>query len=265
MIDPLATPGTKKAIPNHSSYPGAAGSPNFYGFDISAYPGDSPMQAFWTGTPFWFTGFYLGPAPRHPDTSWMEKRTVLKNMGWGFIIIYVGRQSADGQALSYAQGQRDALDAVNLAQQAGFPRGATIFLDVEGGGTLTPQFISYIKGWVEEMDSVASIYWPGVYCSFFQTANQINSAVGNNVITFWCVNVNCPPSPGCELPTPAPKPANCGVSYAQAWQFAESPKPVGVNGPGYSSGSPSQCAQTFGGVTLDVDLDVATSANPSDG
>lgn len=63
-----------------------------YGFDRYAYPGDTEMQGLWTNTSLAFTGFYLAPAPDHSDTSWMGKRAKLKSMGWGFVVIYVGRQ-----------------------------------------------------------------------------------------------------------------------------------------------------------------------------
>jgi hypothetical protein len=260
MSNVPAQPGSKKPAPLHPSSPEAATVVYFYGFDISVYPGDNQMSAFWSGTPFWSTGFYLAPAPNHADNSWMTKRTFLKNMGWGFLIIYVGRQAGDSN-LTYAQGQTDALNAASLAQQAGFPSGATIFLDVEQGGALSSSFINYIKGWVDEIDSSATLYWAGVYCNS-SSANQIKNALGSDIITFWCVNVNCPPSPGCNTPSPGPNPANCGISYAQAWQFAESPEPGGINCTGYTSG---QCQQTYGGYSLDVDLDIATSTNPSNG
>ncbi|MBI1793339.1 MAG: DUF1906 domain-containing protein [Chloroflexi bacterium] len=253
----------KKPGPFHASSVEAATVTYYYGLDISGYPGDSQMSAFWTNTPFWYTGFYLAPAPHHPDSSWMTKRTYLKNLGWGFLVIYVGRQEGDGGLLTYAQGQTDALSVSNLATQAGFPAGTTIFLDVEaGGGVLSSQLTSYIQGWVNKLDSSATPFWAGVYCNFYKIADLIKNAVGTDRCTFWCVNVNCTPSPGCNLPSPAPNPANCGVSYAVNWQFALSPKPAGINCTGYTSG---QCKQTYGGYSLNVDLDTATSQNPSNG
>jgi hypothetical protein len=232
----------------------------YFGVDISDYPGDAQMQGWWSGSPRWYVGFYLAPAPDHSDTSWMTKRSYLAGLGWGFLIIYVGRQ-VGWSGLTYAQGQADASNAAGLASQAGFPSLATIFLDVETGGTLPSDMISYIQGWVDEIDN-HTVYWAGVYCSFYQSAAQIKQAVGANQITFWCWNVNCPPSPGCTLPSSPPNPTGCGYSGASAWQYAQSPEPQGISCSGYTSG---ECAQTFGGYKLNVDLDTANSQNPSNG
>lgn len=188
----------------------------------------------------------------------MTKRSYLKGLGWGFLPVYLGRQSwDDAQYLTYAQGQADALSAANLAGQAGFPSGTVIFLDIETGGTLALNLISYITGWVHEIDSSATIYWAGIYCNA-SCAAQIKSAICSDQATFWCVKVDCPPSPGCNLPTQAPNPANCGISYAQAWQYALSPKPAGVNCSGYTG---TNCTQ----YSLNLDVDTATTTNPSNG
>ena len=220
----------------------------YYGFDISIYPGDDEMSAFWTGTPFWYTGFYLGPvAHRNNDISWMDKRTYLKNLGYGFLVIYFGRQQGDS-GLTAAQGRDDADDAHNLADNAGFPAGTYIFLDVEDGGTLSSQYMDYISGWVQRINSTSTPFWAGVYCSFYQTADQIRNALSSYTLKTWCYNINVPPAPGCNnIPTTAPNPANCGVSFAAAWQLA------------------TNCSKTYNGTTLTIDVDTALSQNPSVG
>lgn len=220
----------------------------YYGFDISIYPGDTQMSAFWTGTPFWYTGFYLGPVPnRNNDISWMSKRTYLKNLGYGFLVIYFGKQQGES-GLTFSQGQTDADNASSLAQSAGFPSGAYIFLDVEAGGTLTTAYMNYISGWVQRIDSTATPYWAGTYSSFYQTADQIKNALSGYTLKSWCYNINVPPAPGCNnIPATAPNPANCGVSYAAAWQLA------------------TNCSKTYNGHTLTIDVDTALSQNPSVG
>ncbi len=233
----------------------------YLGFDILAYPGDTVMQTWWFNSPLWYVGFYLAPAPNHGDTSWMTKRSYLAGVGWGFLVTYVGRQVGN-VGLSYAQGQADADNAASLATQAGFPSGTKILLDVETGGLLPADMISYIQGWVDRIDSPATIYWAGVYCSFYQTAAQIKQAIGTVSATFWCWNVNCSPSPGCTVPIPAPPPTDCGYSGASIWQYAQSPEPGGITCSGYTSG---QCEQNFGGDILAVDLNTADSQNPSNG
>lgn len=244
-------PFVKKADP--------ASADPYLGFDISGYPGDAAMSAWWANSPLFFTGFYLAPAPNHSDTSWMSKRSYLAGLGWGFAVVYVGRQAGQSN-LTYAQGQADADNAATLAGNAGFPSLATIFLDIETGGTLPNNLISYIQGWVAEIDGV-SAYWAGVYCSYTSAA-QIKTALGSDHITFWCWHVDCPPSPGCTLPSTPPSPSSCGYSGASVWQYAQSPEPGGISCSGYSGG---QCSKTYGGYTLHVDLDTASSTNPSNG
>jgi hypothetical protein len=53
----------------------------YLGFDRSTWPGTSVMSDWWTNTPLWFAGFYLAPAPNHPNTSWMTRRSVMKSQG----------------------------------------------------------------------------------------------------------------------------------------------------------------------------------------
>jgi Domain of unknown function (DUF1906) len=229
------------------------------GFDYVDYPGDTVMTSWWTNSPFFYVGFYLGPAPYHTDASFMTKRTTLKNLGWGFLITYVGQQAAS-KKLNYSQGQADATNAQQLAQSAGFPRNAIIFLDIETGGTLSSDFITYIKSWTSGI-YINDYYEAGVYCNT-SSATQIAAAVSPTPVTFWCVNVNCGPSPGCSIPSSPPAPSACGYSPAAAWQYAQSPEPVGTGCSNYTGGT---CPQTFGGHLLDIDLDTATSLNPSQG
>lgn len=221
---------------------------SYKGFDISAYPGDTAMENFWNNTPFSFTGFYLGPTAggQHPDSSWMNKKSYLQGLGYGLAVIYVGLQEGDS-SLSYSQGQSDAQDANNLAQQAGFSKTNTvIFLDVEQGGLLSQDFINYIDGWIDYI-AANTIYMPGIYCSYYQTADQIRNSDSNavNDCVYWVFNIDEPPSPGNTTDTGNLTPASSGVSYASVWQYNQ-------NG-----------SQTWNGTTLVVDLDLATSSNPS--
>ena len=127
----LQEPAAKKALlANPTS--GAV----YYGIDLSPYPGDQVMQAWWNDSPFCYTGFYLGPTAYHSDTSFMSKRQTLVNQGWGLLPIYVGRQ-ADSEHLDTPTGIADADEAVSLAVSNAFPLNTTIYLDVETGLPLT--------------------------------------------------------------------------------------------------------------------------------
>lgn len=144
----------------------------FLGMDRSTYPSDAVMSEWFIQSPFFFTGFYLAPAPHHSNTGWMSKRSTLVNQGWGFTILYVGRQAGDGSLLNSTQGRTDAQNAASLASQAGFGVNKVIFLDIETGGTLSSAFINYIKGWADEIWN-HTIFNLGMYCSYSSTANQI--------------------------------------------------------------------------------------------
>lgn len=225
----------------------------YKGFDISGYPGDTEMEDFWTNTPFSFTGFYLAPAPNHTDTSWMSKKSYLAGLGYGFLPIYVGRQAGSSN-LTYDQGQTDAANAASLAANAGFKTELNvIYLDVEEGGELSADFIDYIDGWIDYIVD-STVYMPGIYCSYYQTADQIKNSSTNagnlNNIRYWVYNIGSD-SPGCTTNT-SDSPADSGVSYATSWQYVQ-------------SGSSSGCAQTWNGTTLYVDLDLSNYSDPSAG
>lgn len=93
------------AIVEKPSSAPAAANPPWLGFDISAYPGNSAMQTWWSSSPYYFVGFYLAPAPHHGNTSWMSRYNTLIGQGWGLVPIYVGRQAGDGSLLTAAQGR----------------------------------------------------------------------------------------------------------------------------------------------------------------
>jgi hypothetical protein len=229
--DQAANPNMGTSAPAGSSTSGNGAS--FYGMDLAAYPGDDVMQAWWNDSPFYYTGFYLGPAPYHPDTSFMDKRQVLVDQGWGLLPIYLGRQ-ADSWNLD--QGVEDGDDAVNLAASAGFPHNTVIFLDIETGLPLTNSFLSYVTDWVSEVQSQG--YIAGIYC-YIDNASQIGNALPDNV-QFWVAHYT-----GNNLPSSIPSPVGSGVSFASAWQFV------------------GDTCLTYGGFTLDIDFNTSTYTDPS--
>jgi hypothetical protein len=77
--DPTAPP----TVEEFGSYPG---------FDTSVYPGDETMRGWFATGLYRWVGFYL-PSPCHKDASWSGKRQLLKDMGWGLAVVYVGQQT----------------------------------------------------------------------------------------------------------------------------------------------------------------------------
>jgi len=232
---PSSPSSSTQATGSSSTPPGSSTSSkgaSFYGIDLAEYPGDNVMQAWWDNSPFYYTGFYLGPAPYHPDTSFMDKRQVLVNQGWGLLPIYVGRQ-ADSWSLD--QGTEDGDDAANLAASAGFPSHTVIFLDIETSSTLSESFLSYVTDWVSEVESRG--YLAGIYC-FVDNTSQITGALPGNV-QFWVSYYI-----GNDLPSPIPCPADSGASCASEWQCV------------------GDTCLTYGGDSLDIDINTSAYTDP---
>lgn len=211
---------------------------NYWGFDVSYYPGNAAMNAWFNK--YKFTGFYLAPAPTHTDTSWMNKKNYLDSIGYGYLPIYCGRQEGSSN-LTTAIGKSDAHAAANLASTAGFPSNSYIYLDIEEGGLLSSNFINYIVGWVSEIENHTN-YSAGIYCSYSQTADQILNATGGYAVRFWVYHIDTTITPGSGS---APSPSNSGISYARAWQFRQN----------YS--------QTVGGYTISADYNTSMYSDPS--
>ena len=139
----------------------------YFGFDISAYPGDDVLASLReSGTPSnaSFVAAYLAPTVNHSDTSWMARMASLADAGRGLAPVYVGRQ-AGSSALDTNHGQADAQECTDLADnQAGLGHGRVIYLDVETSDDVGSDHLDYIAAWFEELAS-GGLYTPGVYCS----------------------------------------------------------------------------------------------------
>jgi len=230
----------------------------FAGFDRSTYPGDPLMTAIIQNTNLCWCGFYLGPAPSHPDTSWMKQRAFLKGLGFGLAPLYVGQQvtGPGSHNVTAAQGKIDAQQAASLASLAGFPAGSIIFLDIEQGPPPDPKTIVYYRAWVEEF-ATNTKYAPGVYCSYSKVAAALFKADSRPV--FWVFNINkftCIPSQVTATrvliphnpPFPDPDPAQSGVAFAQLWQLAQG----------------TECAINAGALALrNIDFDTSVARDPS--
>ena len=136
--------------------------PNIYGLDTSDYPGDPTMDWYRSKCGFRYTGFYLAPAPRHPDTSWMDRRDYLAARAWGFLPVYVGLQIHSSK-LSATAGARHGQKAAQLMGQAGFHTQTICYLDLEDGTEPSGDYARYIDAWVRAVTNAD--YIPGIYCS----------------------------------------------------------------------------------------------------
>ncbi len=244
------------------------------GFDRNDYPGDANMQAL--KPQFAFTGYWLNNPPGASGNSWTGKRATLQKMGYGFLLLFNGREYKELKASGNAArvGVRDAEIATRVAQREGFPKRAIIFLDQEQGGRMLPEQRAYIHAFA---DGVARAgYRAGVYCSGIPfresgsttviTADDIRENAGKRELHFFISNDHCGPSPGCVFPATPPKPSESGVSFATAWQYAQSPRRPDMTAAcrnTYAADGSCYAPGLQPGPYIDVES--ATSADPSAG
>jgi hypothetical protein len=246
----------------------------YLGMDRNDYPGNAAMKTL--RNTFAFTGYWLNNPPGESRNDWHGNRQAVETMGYGFLLLFNGREYAYLKASGNAAkvGVRDSAAAVQAAQREGFSQGTVIFLDQEQGGRMLPEQLAYILTWVDGV--IRGGYRAGIYCSGIAfresagvtvvTANDIREHTGGRAIQFFISNDQCPPAPGCVFPKSPPGPKQSGVQFADAWQFAQSPRRPEMT---------AACGQTYAkdgecyppGVTPDtgvhVDVDTANSADPS--
>ncbi len=245
----------------------------YLGFDRNDYPGDVNLAALRQA--FAFSGYWLNNPPGEQTNTWAGKRARLEAEGFGFLVLFNGRLYKNLLHNAAALGQSDGKTAVASAQREGFPSQTILFLDIEQGGRMLPEQKAYIYAWFDAV--TAGGFRAGVYCSGIPakegkisivTADDIQQNAGGRTTAFFVTNDVCPPSPGCALPRKAPAPAGSGINFTEVWQFAQSPKrqdfaskcPANYNADGncYPPGVDPA-------LKLDVDVETATSADPSAG
>jgi hypothetical protein len=260
------------------------------GFDRNVYPGDGLLTALRQS--FQFTGYWLNNPPGETTNSWAGKRAILKQNGFGFLVLFRGRNDAELKSKDAAAlGREDAKAAVAAAAREGFAPNVLIFLDQEEGGRLLPEQADYLFAWVDAVRAGGAR--AGVYCSSIQipdgpdgktistaqdivkreTAMAMSSVIGSGgerePLALWLANDGCPPSPGCtigEQPIWAEYSPYSNV-YAVAWQYAQSPRRAqfsaacpqnqASDGMCYAPGVPHS-------ANMFVDLDTAQSPDPSE-
>lgn len=248
--------GILAPIPDGSNHPG---------FDTSIYPGDAAMRAWLAPrSPYEWVGYYL-PASCHHDTSWSGRRAFLGSLGWGTAVLYVGQQTWEGVAvgprlapamqraaqsvtcsrtlLTGAQGTIEGLDAVAQAANEGFAPGTVIYLDIEYMSTVTSAMREYYRSWVAQVLADGR-YVPGIYCHKSNAAT-IFSDVRSEFLAharldsprFWIASQS-----GFSLDRP---PTDVGHDFANVWQGR------------------LDTTESWNGVSLNIDVNVADRASPS--
>jgi hypothetical protein len=217
-------PPNPQAAPEHSR--------SYLGFDRNVYPGDSALPIL--RKTFTFTSYWLSPPPGEMTNTWKGKRKLLLSHGFGFLVLYRGRDSSELKTETDAtrKGISDATVAAATAKEEGFAPGTIIFVDIEEGGRLPATYHLYLRAWSEELKRagfVAAVYCSGIPVQeepgvSITTAEDIRTQAPLQEIPIWAYNDACPPSPGCAFPENPPAPSASGISYAAVWQFAQSPR-----------------------------------------
>jgi hypothetical protein len=246
------------------------------GFDRNDYPGDANLKIL--RQTFSYSGYWLNNPPGAKTNSWSGKRKTLQAAGFGFLVLFNGRTYAEIKAAGDAArlGSSDAAAAISAARAEGFPVQTVIFLDQEQGGRLLPEQRAYLHAWVDGVNSAQ--FLAGVYCSGVAaressrvsvvTAEDIRQNAGARKISYWVVNDSCPPSPGCTVSRKDLAPESSGISFAEVWQFAQSPRRTDFAGgcsDNYNKDGSCYPPGVDPAQRLHVDLDVASSSDPSHG
>jgi len=248
-------------------------SRSYLGFDRNVYPGDTALPVL--QKTFAFASYWLSPPPGEKLNTWKGKRELLVSHGFGFLVLYAGRDSSELKAETDAKekGSQDAKASAAAAREEGFAPGTIIFLDVEEGGRLSPAYHEYLGVWSEELKRAG--FLAGVYCSGIpvkeEAAVTVTTAEGIrkhgplHEMVIWAFNDVCPPSPGCGFPRNPPAPSASGISYAAVWQFAQSPRRKERTALCQSKYAPDGNCYAPGDTAHKwfLDVNTATSADPS--
>jgi hypothetical protein len=251
-----------------------AAAQSYPGFDRNEYPGDQQMASL--RRTFAYSAYWLNTPPGLQGNSWVGRRTRMRELGYGFLLLWNGRPAAQLIHGAAALGKQDGEMAAFSARSEGFPANAIVFLDQEEGGRLTSEQAAYIGKWVRAV--AASGFRPGVYASGIDVPDGRGPGGSGRTIStirdlharfpdvhLWVANDQCPPAPGCAATKLSPDAS--GSPAAEVWQYAQSPRrpqfaaqcraTYAQDGNCYAPGQPQS------GVFLD--LNTASSPDPSHG
>ena len=269
---------------NTTAAPTGAIAGGFRGFDSNDYPGDATMATL--HHTFAFTGYWLTNPPGDTSNTWIGKRALLRQQGWGFLALANGRlddeilKAQKSGTSPSALARKDAALAVAAARNEGFPPHTILFLDQEEGGILLDEQAAYLLAWTEAV--AASDYRPGVYASgqpvpngphqTITTIDDIRAHVTQahlHPIAMFDAQDACPPAPGCTLNAkPLSSAGELTLSPGGdlvAWQYSQSPRRPELT---------RSCAATYaadgncyapGVSTVLLDMDLASTPDPSHG
>ncbi len=166
-------------------------------------------------------------------------------MGWGFAVVYVGRQvkgPCSSTPITPDLGPRDGKDAVAKATAEGFLPNTVVYLDVEAMDVVTPVVTNYARAWFSEVLNGGFV--PGMYCHVRNAAELRTSALAGYPADapaplFWVAGGKKSFDPDRSAAS------DSGIDFAEMWQGR------------------LDTDDTRGGIRLRIDMDVAAHADPS--
>jgi hypothetical protein len=253
----LVVGGCAGTLPGPEIVTPARGVP---GFDTRDFPGDGAMRTWREQSPYRWVGFYLA-APCYTGTTWVGTRERLEGMGWGLAVLFVGEQDwseilpadqviADPDAprctrtnLNGERGREHAVEAARAASAEGFPEGTVIYLNVERVERVSEDLTSYVEAWTAGLLEDGR-YVPALYAHAYN-ADTLHAAQAERVARagrgdsprLWVARTG-----DFDLRR---GPTESGFPAAHIWQGR------------------LDFRETWGGVTLHIDANVARSTNPS--
>ena len=253
----------------------------YLGFDRNIYPGDDALPVL--RKTFSFASYWLSPPPGETTNTWSGKRGLLRKNGFGFVVLFRGREDKDLKSVedAAAKGEADAAATVEAAQREAFSSQTIIYLDIEEGGRLSPKYHKYIISWLWRVSP--AFFRGGFYCS----AIPVKEGGGKTITScedilndlsprsreffLWAYNDVCPPSSGCAFPKAPPLPSIVGTKFCTdcvaIWQFAQSPrrKELTKRCPAGYAKDNNCYAPGDTNHRWHLDVNTATSADPSGG
>jgi hypothetical protein len=166
----------------------------YAGLDAEEYLGDPAMDVY-KSAGFSVACVYLSNMPHRiqgkPNNRWIQAAAGLARHQWGLAPTYVGAQASKQGAWPpinpAVEAPIDAAEAVQLARDAGFVEGQTIFLDVEAAFGEGSAQESYVFRWFE------SVHAAGFKTALYCFPSQISWAQKNKT-KIWTVHLYKPTS-----------------------------------------------------------------------
>jgi hypothetical protein len=208
------------------------------------------MGSWWTSSPFWSVGVYIGGANRGCENVNLTRDWVSRvyDQGWNFMPIWVGPQApcsgfktkiSTNTQTARTQGTNDATAAFNAATNLGFTKGTIIYFDIEGyntsDSTCRNAVNAFLGAWVEKMHALGNR--TGIYGSSCGSAASDWASINRVPDDVWlAATVNDPNFTPTVLDIPC---VDNGL-----WVFSQRIRHYRANS-----------TETFGGIQLTIDRD----------